>query len=54
MAWDRARAHAAAVSANVDCRYCDWTGDVEIHDDEFACPGCGVINDLDPYFLDRS
>lgn len=50
----RQRAHAASVTANVDCRYCKFSGDVEIHDDQFDCPGCGVINEVDPDFLDRS
>lgn len=47
------RAHARAVSANVDCRYCTFTGDVEVHNNEWDCPDCGAVNEVDPDFLDR-
>jgi predicted RNA-binding Zn-ribbon protein involved in translation (DUF1610 family) len=49
----RARGHAVAVTASVECRYCGGHADVEIHGNEFACPHCEVINEVDPDFLDR-
>jgi len=32
---------------------CGWIGDAEVIDNEWACPGCGAVHEVDPDFLDR-